>query len=269
VNANGQNISINPVSMLENNTAESIRENEEGFPYRVCIAGGWIDQPWVSKLHPGSVVVAQVRPTVNFNDRSGMATSSRKIALELWEGKIPGGDPLRNAKMLFGAENPPGSKYISGSQDHLGLLMPGINRLYYKGDFWPSSIDSCRDPEICHWLESVLYLIPMEPRPEGFDPIAIRNLDKSSVKELGDSGNECWESILNRDVYGLGKALTKSFLAWRKILPHTVPDEVMRELETKYLPNYPGAITSGSGGGYVLVASDREIPGSIRIKVKF
>jgi len=255
--------------MQDNNTAESIRKNEEGFPYRVCIAGGWIDQPWVSKLYPGSVVVAQVCPTVNFNDRSGMATSSRKIALELWEGKIPGGDPLRNAKMLFGAENPPGSKYISGSQDHLGLLMPGINRLYYKGDFWPSSIDSCRDPDICHWLASVLHLIPMEPRPEGFDPLAIRNLDRSSVKELGDSGNECWESILNRDVNGLGKALTKSFLAWRKILPHSVPDEVMSELGTKYLPNYPGAITTGSGGGYVLVASDREIPGSLRIKVKF
>jgi hypothetical protein len=51
---------------------------------RVCLAGGWIDQPWVSEIHPGSVVVAQIWPTIEFNDRSGMATSSRKVGIELW-----------------------------------------------------------------------------------------------------------------------------------------------------------------------------------------
>lgn len=253
--------------MKEKTSPLSGHRSAERFPYRVCIAGGWIDQPWVSQIHPGSVVVAQLAPTMEFNDRSGMATSSRKIALELWGGHIPPGDPVRNARLLFGAENPPGSKYISGSQDHLGLMLPGINRLYYEGDFWPSSIDSCRDPETCNWLSNVLHLVPMEPRPEGFDPIRVRNLDKSFIKELGDSGNECWESILRRDVNGLGKALTKSFLAWRKMLPNTVPDEIWREMQSKYLPFYPGAITSGSGGGYVLVASDREVPGSIPIRV--
>jgi cytidyltransferase-like protein len=40
------------------------------FPYRICIAGGWIDQPWVSKINSGSVVVAQLWPTIDFN--SGM-----------------------------------------------------------------------------------------------------------------------------------------------------------------------------------------------------
>ena len=28
-------------------------------------------------------------------------------------------------RLLFGAENPPGKKYISGSQDHIGLILPG------------------------------------------------------------------------------------------------------------------------------------------------
>lgn len=255
---------------MKNNTAPANPlENLDLFPYRVCIAGGWIDQPWVSQIHPGSVVVAQLLPTTEFNDRSGMATSSRKIALEIWKGKIPEGDPLRNARLLFGAENPPGSKYISGSQDHLGLLMPGINRLYYDGGFWPSSIDSCIEPDICKWLSDVLQLVPLEPRPEGFDPILVKHLERPFVKELGDSGNECWESILKKDISGLGKAMTKSFMAWRRILPNTVPEEVFNLIVTKYLPHYPGAITSGSGGGYVLVASNREIPGSIQIRVKF
>jgi cytidyltransferase-like protein len=239
------------------------------FPYRICIAGGWMDQPWVSEVYPGSVVVVQIRPTIEFNDRAGMATSSRKIALELWGGKIPEGDPIRNAKLLFGAENPPGSKYVSGSQDQIGLMAPGISRLYYDGKYWPSDIKTSIDPSICEWLSDVLYLIPLEPRPSGYDPISVKNIDKEFVKELGNSGNECWESIINKDIYGLGKAMTKSFLAWKKMLPNTVPDYIMNEMETKYISNYPGAITSGSGGGYAVVVSERDIEGAIRIKVKF
>jgi len=238
------------------------------FPYRICIAGGWMDQPWVSEIYPGTVVVAQVRPDRDFNERAGMATSSRKIALELWGGKIPVGDPVRNAKLLFGAENPPGSEYISGSQDHLGLLLPGINSLYYEGGFWPSDIKKCTDPSVCEWLSDVLHLIPLKPRPSGYDPIAVRNLRKEYVKELGDSGSECWESIINKDIKGLGKAMTRSFLAWEKILPDTVPDHIRKEME-KYLSDYPGAITSGSGGGYAVVASEEKIKGAEKIKIKY
>jgi len=249
--------------------SSSSTKKELRFPYRVCIAGGWMDQPWVSEIYPGSAIVAQLWPAIDFNDRSGMATSSRKIALELWGGKIPEGDPFRNARLLFGAENPPGSKYISGSQDQIGLLAPGINRLYYDGNYWPAKIESCVDREICDWLSDVLYLIPLDPRPEGYDPIKVKNLKQSFVKELGESGENCWKSILKKDLIGLGRSLTSSFLAWRKMLPNTVPDWVMHEMETKYLPNYAGVITSGSGGGYALVASDREIDGAVKIKVKY
>jgi hypothetical protein len=62
--------------------------------------------------------------------------------------------------------------------------------------------------------------------------------------------------------------MTKTFLAWKKMLPYTVPDNVMKEMEAKYFSNYLGAITSGSGGGYVVVASGKEIAGAIKIKVR-
>jgi hypothetical protein len=63
--------------------------------------------------------------------------------------------------------------------------------------------------------------------------------------------------------------MTKTFLAWKEMLPYTVPDCVMKEMELKYIPHYLGAITSGSGGGYVVVASEEEIAGSLKIKVRF
>lgn len=249
--------------------SSSASKREMQFPYRLCIAGGWMDQPWVSEVYPGSVVVAQIWPTMEFNDRSGMATSSRKVALELWNGKIPDGDPERNARLLFGAENPPGSKYISGSQDHLGLLLPGVNRLNYNGSYWPSEVQKCAEPGICEWLSDVLNLFPLEPRPNGYDPINVKNLKLSYVRDLGSSGDECWNSILKKDVDGLGKAMTKSFLTWKKMLPNTVPDSVMDEMQSRYLNNFAGAITSGSGGGYVVVASEKPLKDAIKIKVKF
>jgi cytidyltransferase-like protein len=248
--------------------ASSFTKQKLQFPYRICIAGGWMDQPWVSEIYPGSVVVAQLWPLTEFNDRSGMATSSRKVAVEVWGNKLPNGNPLNNAKILFGAENPPGSKYISGSQDHIGLLNPGISRLYYKGEYWPDQIDSTRDKDICDWLANVLHLIPLEPRPVGYDPIKIKNLTKDNVKELGDAGDQCWKSILQKDAAGLGQSMTKTFFAWKKMLPYTVPDYVMKEMEEKYFPHYLGAVTSGSGGGYIVVASEIEIAGALKIKVR-
>jgi cytidyltransferase-like protein len=239
------------------------------FPYRLCLAGGWIDQPWVSKIYPGSVVVAQIWPAMDFNDRSGLATSSRKVGIKLWGDRYPEGDHEQNAKLLFGAENPPGTKYVSGSQDHIGLLYPGINKLYYNGEYWPEKIESTTRKDLCDWLSGVLNMVPLEPRPDGYDPLKIMNLEKSLVKELGESGGRCWEAILNKDVKGLGKAVTDTFLSWKKILPLTVPDRVMNEMETKYFPDYPGAITSGSGGGYVIVVSEKPVENAVKIKIRY
>jgi cytidyltransferase-like protein len=61
------------------------------IPYRIDIAGGWLDQPNVSALYPGSVLTVSIEPDYEFNDRSGMATSSRKKAIELWQVHIPVG----------------------------------------------------------------------------------------------------------------------------------------------------------------------------------
>jgi len=241
--------------------------SESGFPYRICIAGGWMDQPWVSEVHPGSVMVAQIWPTIEFNDRSGMATSSRSIGIELWGNRLPQGDPLRNAQLLFGAENFQ-KTYVSGSQDHIGLLKPGINRLWYNGSYWPEKIESTIEPDICEWLSRVIHLVPLRPRPEGYDPLITRNLTKEIVKELGEAGDRCWESIVRKDVRGLGQSMTETLLAWRKMLPNTVPDWVLQELEKEYFPHYPGAITSGSGGGYVMVASEEAVPGSVGVRVR-
>jgi hypothetical protein len=242
-------------------------KRELSLPTRVCLAGGWLDQPWVSKIYPGPVVVAALWPTVVFEDRCGMASSSRKVAKKIWGNRLPGGDPKENAKILFGAENPPGSPYVSGSQDQLGLFMPGVNQLCYDGNYWPHTINSAVDKETCDWLSNVLHMVYFRKRPDGYNPLLEQNITEVGVKKLADSGESCWESILKHDVKGLGRALTTTLEAWSEILPLTVPDYCWEEIK-KY-DDHPGAVFSGSGGGYVVIASEDPVEGALKVKVRY
>ena len=138
------------------------------MPYRIDLAGGWLDQPFVSKHHPGSVLTVSLEPTVDFNTRSGMATSTRNRALELWGPGLPLGDPHKIAKALFCYDNPPGTKEVSGSQDAIGLVFPGLAKANYEGNYWPSSIESVTDEDTLHFVERSLQLIPLTPRGDGY-----------------------------------------------------------------------------------------------------
>ncbi len=137
------------------------------IPYRLALAGGWIDQPFVSRLNPhppGSMVVVSLEPMFRFMDRSGMATSTREIALKLWTGPLPDRPAAELARELYAAENR-GKADPSGSQDMIGLIYPGINRLDYDFDFqggvFPRHIESNRDPQVARWFENVLQVLPV------------------------------------------------------------------------------------------------------------
>ena len=78
------------------------------IPYRMAFAGGWIDQPFVSKLNPdkvGSMVVVAIEPTVRFMDRCGMATGTRKVAAKLWKDGLPDRPPAQLVRELYAEEN--------------------------------------------------------------------------------------------------------------------------------------------------------------------
>jgi hypothetical protein len=78
------------------------------IPYRMALAGGWIDQPFVSRHNPappGSMVVVALEPQFHFMDRCGMGTSTRKVAMQLWGGRLPQGEPAALTRQLYAAEN--------------------------------------------------------------------------------------------------------------------------------------------------------------------
>ena len=78
------------------------------LPYRIALAGGWIDQPFVSRQNPeppGAMVVVALEPTFRYMDRAGMATSTRKVAMRLWGDRLPNQDPTQLVRELYAEEN--------------------------------------------------------------------------------------------------------------------------------------------------------------------
>ncbi len=238
------------------------------IPYRMDLAGGWLDQPFVGKYSHGPVITISIEPTIEFNERSGMASSTRLKAIELWQTDIPSGNKEKLAKMLFSYENPPGTRVVAGSQDALGIVMPGLNKLEYNADYWPEKIISIQDENILSWLEQHLYLLTLGPRSRNYDVLSNTNINIENAVALKEAAECCWESILNRDVEKFGHYFKKSFEAQIKMFPNMVYDEIIDIIEKYRNSSYGWKLSGAGGGGYIIFVSEREIPGSIQIKIR-
>ena len=188
---------------LEERSTTQLRQRDF-IPYRIDLAGGWHDQPFVSKHYPGSVITISLEPTLEFNERSGMASSTRRHAREIWGPRIPQGDYEKIAKILFCYDNPPGTKVISGSQDSIGLVFPGLAYAYYEGEYWPSHIEHRIDEPLLHFIESSLYLVSLGPRFVDYDVLANTSFDRESAKALAHATENHWQAILDRNIVRFG-----------------------------------------------------------------
>lgn len=238
------------------------------IPYRIDIAGGWLDQPFVSKFFPGPVITISIEPTIEFNDRSGMASSTRRKALELWKTNIPQGDPEQLAKILFTFDNPPGTKNVSGSQDALGIVLPGLNKLNYKSEYWPVSINSLHDEETLTWLENSLYLITLGPRHNTYSVVDNTSISRDGAKSLSDAAEGCWDAIVKKDINNFGKCVRESFESQIAMFPNMVNKDIMKTISL-YKDKVKGWKLSGAGGGgYLIFVNDKPLEGAIKIKIR-
>ena len=256
-----------PSAGLPARSTTAIR-SECRIPFRVELCGGWLDQPFVNNLYPGPVITISIHPDYNFNERSGMATSSRNRAIELWQTELPHGEPERLAKILFGVENPPGTKTISGSQDQLGIIMPGLNKLNYDKGYWPVSIETIQKPEVLRFIEKNLYLIQLPQRNCEYNVFAERHISEAVARRLAEASEAAWQAILKEDVKAWGLATKACFEAQLEMLPLIATDEVRETIDRYRNQAYGWKLTGAGGGGYLILISDKHIPGAIQIHVR-
>lgn len=256
-----------PHANLPARSTTSLRK-ECRIPYRLDLAGGWLDQSFVSQHGAGPVLTISLEPIIEFNDRSGMASSSRRRAIELWQTDLPDGDLEKQAKILFAFENPPGTKIFAGSQDAIGIVYPGLNRLDYAGEYWPEKITSLHEDKILRWLEQHLHLVPLGPREGDYDVFKNRDITAPKVAALAAAADACWHAILKMDAIDFGRRMRESFEAQVALFPEMSSPAIQNMIE-QYSPHALGWKLSGAGGGgYLVLVAEQPLDGTLTLAIR-
>ena len=238
------------------------------IPFRLDLAGGWLDQPFVSRFCPGAVLTINLEPDVQFNTRSGLSTSSRNAAVEMWGNQFPADEPEKLAKMIFRYENPPGTQYVSGSQDAIGIVFPGLNRLDYDNDYWPHHITSVLDDGILDFIEQHIFMLPLFPRKQQFDVLADTEINVDKAKALSVAADECWKAMLDKDLNAWGRATTDSFNAQIKMFPHMIDPDIIPVLNQYKDKALGWKLCGAGGGGYFVFINDKPIEHTFGIRIR-
>jgi cytidyltransferase-like protein len=238
------------------------------IPYRIDLAGGWLDQPFVSQHYPGAVITISIEPTVEFNERSGMASSTRRKAIDLWGPRLPAGSPEKLARILFAYDNPPGTREVSGSQDAIGIVFPGLNKSWYAGAYWPTHIDHCNDDSVLNFIEHSLNLIPLGPRHQDFDVLSNTRINAEGARALSEATEDCWKALLQQDISTVGRAMRAAFEAQIAMFPNMMND-LIAYLINQYRDSALGwKVTGAGGGGYLILVSDAPIHNALHVLVR-
>lgn len=253
-----------PHEGFEARSSTSLR-GRDYLPYRIELAGGWLDQPFVSKHYPGPVVTMSIEPTLEFNERSGMASSTRRHMRDLWGEKIPPGNYEKLAKILFCYDNPPGTKFISGAQDSLGLVFPGLAYSYFEGDYWPKYIEHRIDESLLGFVENSIFLVPLGPRYADYNVLTDTVINRENAKALADATDKNWNAILNQDIAKFGSSLRAMFNAQIAMFPSMMNERIAVVINEYRESTLGWKLTGAGGGGYLIVVSEKPIPDAVRV----
>ena len=259
-----------PDAGLEARSTTSLRTTvKPQLPYRLDLAGTWIDQPYVSKYGAGWAITISLEPTVEFMERAGMSTSTRNAMKKIWPYNLPNYDPEKLAKLVFCFENEPEKDgHISGAQDAIGICIPGVSRHYYDNHYWPEKIETVYDEQVLSWLESHLCMIPMFPRPEGTSVVEGCKIDEEGVKALSTAAEQCWEAILKCDLQAFAAAFKASFEAQTAMFPAMLSNGVEEWIERYKDKALAWKLSGAGGGGYLVLVCEVPPVEAIRVKIR-
>ncbi len=246
-----------------------LQSESNSLPYRVDIAGTWIDQPYVSKYGAGWAITASIEPTHEFMERGGMSTSTRNAAKKIWPCELPAYDEEMLARLLFCFENDPENKgHVSGAQDAIGICIAGLSRHHYDGRYWPDKIETIHDDDILDWLERHLCVVPMFPRRPGCSVVDGKDITPAKVKDLTDAAARCWDAIMARDLTAFADAFRDSFNAQVAMFPAMMQPGVQEHIDLWTPRSLAHKMLGAGGGGHLLLVVDSIPDGTLPIKIR-
>ena len=249
-----------------------------GIPYRAALAGGWIDQPFVSRLNPtppGSMVVVGLEPDFYWMDRCGMGTSTRRVALRLWgkksrpESLLPWfgscttlkttgqSRPIRLAGYGRVSFTPASIASIMMRRWRAAISPPMSNRTTIRR--WPPGWKIA-----CMFYRSTnaRWVIPRwESKTSTLNGCAVWGKPARIVSTPSSAWICAPWALLQRMYALLGDAPAPN-------CPPSLLTVDLVGLMHYYQSRYAGAMYSGCGGGYLYVISDEPVPGALKVHVR-
>jgi len=179
--------------------------------------------------------------------------------MQLWGNRLPDRPPAELVRELYNAENA-GQTGAFGFAGYGRADLSGVNRLDYdyavEGGYFPAHVESNIDPAVARWLESVIHMIPVMQRPDGYGPLGEKHLEAEWIRRLGQTGKDCFNAIAARDAAALGASLNECMECWSALLPHTVRHPTIKldllAVLKCYQSRYAGAMYSGCGADICL-----------------
>lgn len=259
----------NPSPGLPERSTTSLRNNNSSqLPYRIDLAGTWIDQPYVSKFSPGWAITLSLEPVIEYNERCGMSTSTRNAAKEIWPYVLPLEKPEKLAEVLFRYENKPGNTMISGAQDAIGICMPGLVRHYYDNAYWPKKFESIHDESTLQWLEDHIYMVLLWPRKPGLDLLKETYIDTDNVQNLTEAAQLVWQAIQNKNITDFAKGFKASFEAQTSMFPAMINEEIEEVISNYKEQALAWKLAGAGGGGYLILVSETPIKDAMKVKIR-
>jgi len=255
-------------NLPERSTTDLRNKDNCQLPYRIDLAGTWIDQPYVSKYGSGWAITLSLEPIVDYNERCGMSTSTRNAAKEIWPYQLPLEKPEKLAEILFRYENKPENTIISGAQDAIGICMPGLVRHKYDNAYWPVKFESIHDEEILKWLEEHIFMVMLWPREKDLDLLKETYIKTQNVKKLTSAADMAWEGILKKDIKKFAEGVNKSFRAQTAMFPAMINDKIKKVIDTYKEKTLAWKLAGAGGGGYLILVSENVINDAMRIKIR-
>ena len=259
-----------PEAGLQARSTTALRsEVKSSLPYRVDIAGTWIDQPYVSEHGAGWAITASIEPTYDFMERGGMSTSTRNAAKKIWPYELPAYDEEMLARLLFCFENDPENEgHVSGAQDAIGICVSGLSRHFYDGSYWPKTIETVHDEDILSWLESHICVAPMFPRRKGCSVVEGKDISPEKVRDLTEAAERCWDAIMARDLKAFAKAFLDSFHAQIAMFPAMMQPGVEEHIDRWKDKALAWKMLGAGGGGNLLLVVDAIPEGAIPVRIR-
>jgi len=258
-------------------------------PLRIDFAGGWIDLPDFSKIYPGYVVNASIKPHIKFEDKEvdfgvykpggGVASSTGAIILTalklITDHSIKAkvySSPIEFAENIYKWENSM-LNFKIGRQDQYAISLGGLNCFRYGNhgfnisDFEVETHISKKTSHIKELEQKILLVHSGVVREaQSLVEIVRKNIAsnekkyKAALKNIAESGEKAARAVQNGKLEELGEIMNENWDAQKRFAPEASSTE-MDYIYSEIMKNgaLGGKICGAGGGGYfVFYCTDRE-----------